>query len=82
VEIVGGIIALLKAIPILDQWFGNLAIAYNKWKVESHDKAFAEGMRSLIGEYDQRKLEDAAGMNPGANPDQTEIITRPRRPNA
>jgi len=28
---------------------------------------------------DQRSTEDAAGMNPGPNPDQDEIITRPRK---
>ena len=78
--IVQGIIALLKAIPIFDKWFHELVAAYSKWKIESHDRAFTEGMRVLLADHDQRKLEEAAGMNPSASPDQTGIITRPRTP--
>ena len=79
-QIVGGIIALLKALPILDGWFKALVIAYNQWKIASHDAAFTEGMRVLIADHDQRKLEEAAGMGSGKDPDQTDIVTRPRRP--
>lgn len=78
---ISAILALLKAIPVLDAWFKNLALEYNKWKVEAHDKAFADAMADLL-KGDQRKLEEAAGMNPGADPDQTEIVTRPRGPHA
>jgi hypothetical protein len=79
-EIVSGIIALFKAFPILDGWFKSLATAYNQWKIASNDKAFTEGLKTLIAEHDQRKLEDAAGMPTGSDPDQEEIIRRPRRP--
>lgn len=79
-EIVGGIIALLKAFPIIDGWMKSLVLAYNQWKIASHDKAFTDGLLVLMAEHDQRKLEDAAGLHAGADPNQDEIVVRPRRP--
>jgi hypothetical protein len=76
--IVEGIIALLKAIPILDRAFRDLVSAYNKWKIESHDKAFTEGLKTLISQHDQRELEKAAGLDSGPEADRTDVITRPR----
>ena len=74
------ILAVLKALPILDSWFRDLVSAYSAWKIAAHDAAFVDGMRTLIADHDQRKLEDAAGMGSGPDEDQTELITRPRRP--
>ena len=76
--VVALITAILKAFPIVDKWLGGLISQYNKWKVESHDKAFTDGLVELISKHDQRGLEGAARMNTGANPDQSEIITRSR----
>lgn len=78
-EIVSGIIALLKAFPILDQWFKGLVMAYGKYRMEKFDRDFAKGMAELIRSHDQRALEEVLGMNPGPSPDQTDIIRRPRR---
>jgi len=79
-SVISGILAVLKALPILDGWFKGLVAAYAQWKIAAHDKAFTDGMRELIASGDQRKLEEAAGMNPGPNPDQDGVITRPRSP--
>lgn len=77
-EIVSGIIALLKAIPVLDGWFKGLVLAYGKWKVESFDKDFTKAFAMMIKDNDQRLLEEVLGMNPGPSPDQTDIIRRRR----
>lgn len=79
-DIVAGIIALLKAIPTLDSWMKQLVSAYTQWKLDAHDREFTNALQKLIAEGDQRDLEEAAGMDPGPNPDSSEIITRPRRP--
>jgi len=79
-EIVSGIIALLKALPILDRWFKTLVAAYNQWKIEQHDKAFTEGLAMLIAKHDQRAIEKAAGLNQGPAENQDDVQTRPSRP--
>ena len=78
---ISAILSLLKALPILDSWFKGLVLAYNKYKIEAKDKEFNAAIAELY-KGDQRKLEEAAGMNPGADPDQTDIVTRPRTPHA
>lgn len=77
------IIGLLKAIPVLDQWFKSLSLAYYEWKVASHDSAFIDAHRALIEKNDQRKLEEASGMPNAGKPieDQTDVFHRPN-PNA
>jgi hypothetical protein len=80
VEIVSGIIALLKAIPILDNWFKGLVMAYSKYRMEKFDKDFSRGMADLIKHHDQRTLEEVLGMNPGPSDDQSDVVTRPHRP--
>ena len=77
---ISAILAVLKALPILDSWFKGLVAAYAQWKLASHDKAFSDGLRTLIADHDQRKLEEAAGIKPGPDENQTEIVKRPRRP--
>jgi len=77
-QIVGGIIALLKALPILDGWFKGLVLAYGKWKLESFDKDFTKAWIVMVRDNDQRMIEEVLGMNPGPSPDQTDIIRRPR----
>jgi len=77
-EVVSGIIALLKAIPVLDSWFKGLVLAYGKWKVESFDKDFTKAFAVMIKDNDQRLLEEVLGMNPGPPQDMTDVISRPR----
>jgi hypothetical protein len=76
--IISGIIALLKAIPIFDQWFKQLALAYGKWKVESFDKEFTKAFAVMIRDNDQRALEEVLGMPSGPSSDQTDIVRRRR----
>lgn len=76
---IAAILAVLKALPILDSWFSGLVAAYSAWKIAAHDAAFTEGMRVLIANHDQRKLEEAAGIDAGPDENSTELITRPRR---
>lgn len=79
-SIISAILAILKALPILDQWFKGLVFSYSKYQMEKFDKDFTKGMAELIGKHDQRALEEVLGMNSGASPDQDDIVTRPRRP--
>ncbi len=74
------ILALLKAIPTLNNWFKSLVMAYSKYQMEMFDKDFSRGMAELIKNHDQRALEEVLGMSPGPSDDQTDIITRPHRP--
>jgi len=79
-EIISGIIAIFKAIPILDKWFSELAKAYVKWKVEMKDREFIRALDALTVGDDQRDLEKSAGLNDGPAKDRTDVETRPRRP--
>lgn len=77
--VISAILALLKALPILDSWFKQLAVAYMQMKIASHDKDFVEANRALIQDHDQRALEAAAGSSNAGAPalDQTGVHTRP-----
>ena len=79
-EIVSAIIALLKAVPVLDQWFKGLVLAYGKWKVESFDKDFTRAYVMMVKDGDQRLLEEVTGMRAGPPQDMTDVISRPRTP--
>jgi hypothetical protein len=77
-EVISGIIALLKAIPVLDGWFKGLVLAYGKWKVESFDKEFTKAFAVMIRDKDQRLLEEVLGMPSGPSSDNTDVIRRRR----
>jgi len=79
-EIVSGIIALLKAIPVLDSWFKKLVLAYGDWKVKSFDKDFTKAYVMMVKDGDQRLLEETLGMRAGPPQDMDGVITRPRTP--
>jgi hypothetical protein len=78
-SIIGIVLALLKAVPIFDQWFQAMYSAYFQMKSDAHDKEFVDAQRQLISNHDQRALEAAAGSSSANKPsaDQSEIITRP-----
>jgi len=78
-EIISAIVALLKAIPILDTWFKGLVMAYGKWKVESFDKDFTKAYLAMVKDGDQTLLEEVLGMSKGPPQDMTDVIDRPRR---
>lgn len=77
--ILSGIVALLKAVPILDSWFKELLNLYFQMKLEQHDKDFIEAIRKIVFEKDQRDLERAIGSPNAGKPDKDtrDIRTRP-----
>jgi hypothetical protein len=77
---ISAIIAIFKAIPILDKYFKDLVLAYGAWKVESFDKDFNKAWLKMIAEKDQRLLEETLGMRAGPPRDMDGVITRPRKP--
>lgn len=79
----GGIIALLKAIPIIDGWFQQLVAAYTASQIASMKKENRDAIRKAIIEHDQRGLEEAIGNpNPGeASGDSGAVIVDAPPPN-
>lgn len=77
---ISAIIAILKALPILDGYFKQLVMAYGNWKIESFDKEFAKAWVTLIAEKDQRLLEEVLKMQPGPPSNLDETFTRPDQP--
>lgn len=74
---ISAIIAIFKAIPVLDSWFRELILAYTNQKF---DKEFTKAWLALIAEKDQRLIEEVLNMQPGLPDDKTDLITRPRTP--
>jgi len=64
-EIIGGIIAIAKDLPIVDRWLQQLMLAYAQARIRAWDKSIYNGIKKAIEENDQRELEEAIG-NPGA----------------
>lgn len=64
-SIIAGIVAVAKAIPVVDKWLQQLMLAYAKNRIDAWDKAIFEGIKTAIVERDQRDLEKAIG-NPNA----------------
>lgn len=80
-SIISGIVALFRAVPVLDSWFKSLMQAYFEMKLEEHDKNFVEAIRKIVLENDQRNLEHAIGSPNAGKPDQDnrDIRTRPNK---
>jgi hypothetical protein len=74
---ISAIIAILKAIPVLDSMFRELILAYVNQKF---DKEFTKAWLKMIAEKDQRLIEEVLNMKPGLPDDMNEVITRPRTP--
>lgn len=65
--IFGAIVGLIKAIPIFDQWFQQLAALYVSERIHSMKQENVDALRKAVAEKDQRDLEKAIGNpNPGA----------------
>lgn len=58
---IAAILALLKAIPILDAWFQTLSAAYVQDRIASMEKENLDAIREAIQSHDQRALEKAIG---------------------
>ena len=59
------IIAVIKAIPIIKEWFDQLAAYYVEREIANMKTANRESIAKAIKEHDQRDLEKAIG-NPNA----------------
>lgn len=61
------IVGILKAIPVLDSWFQQIAEARYKQALADHEQSFTDGMQKLLQSHDQSGLEEAIGSsNAGA----------------
>lgn len=56
---IAAILAILKALPILDAWFQKLSAAYVQNRIASIDKENVDAIRTAIESHDQRALEKA-----------------------
>lgn len=62
------IVALIKAVPIIDQWFQQLAAAYLQMQIDSMKKENLDAIRKLIDAKDQRDFEKALGASKAGLP--------------
>jgi hypothetical protein len=65
-SVISAILALLKAIPILDSWFQQFFAAYAEHEIANMKAENRDSIRKALAEHDQRDLEKAIGNpNPG-----------------
>lgn len=62
------ILALIKAIPIIDQWVQQLIAAYVGARIASMQKDNLDAIRKAIQDHDQRDLENAIGSPTAGKP--------------
>lgn len=78
--IFGTILAVLKAIPVLDSWFQQLVALYVAARISSMKAENKEAIRKAIEEHDTRDLEGVSGNpSPGGHSGESssEIIGGP-----
>lgn len=77
--VISAILALLQAIPTLNAWFQQLALAWAAKQLADHDADFARAHIALIQQHDQTLLEQAIGSTNAGKPgaDQGDIVDRP-----
>lgn len=59
------VIAFLKAIPIIEEWFQKLVAAYVAARISSIKKEYKDSIKKAFDQQDQRPIEEALG-NPDA----------------
>lgn len=64
-QVLAGILAVIKAIPIIDKWFQKLVALYVNAEIDRMDKENRDAVKTAIEKFDQRELEKAIG-NPNA----------------
>jgi hypothetical protein len=67
-SIVAIILGLLQAIPILDRWFQQIAVAYARIRLDQMKKENLDAIRKAIEEHDQRNLETVIGSPTAGKP--------------
>lgn len=55
---ISALIAIAKAVPVIDKWLTELVKAFYEWKKEEIKKQTAQNVDLGIKEQDQRKVED------------------------
>jgi hypothetical protein len=60
-EIISGLVGLIKAIPIIDRWFQSLLTFYVNSQIDKMERANFEAVKKAIYDRDQRDLEKAIG---------------------
>lgn len=79
-QVIAAIIAIAKAVPVIDSWLQQLVAAYTAARIASMKKENRDAIRKAVQEQDQRDLESAVGNpNPGepSNAPGSEIISGP-----
>lgn len=75
------ILAVLKAIPVLDSWFQQLVALYVSLQISNMKSENRDAVRKALEEHDQRDLEKATGnsQHSGEHSGETssEIISGP-----
>jgi len=66
--VISAILALAKAIPIINQWIEELTTAYAVSKMAALKKENLDAIRKAINERDQRDLEKAVGNHHPGEP--------------
>jgi hypothetical protein len=81
VSVFGIILAVLKAIPVLDSWFQQLTVLYFNAQVSKMKAENRDAVKKALDEHDQRDLEKATGnsQHSGEHSGETssEIISGP-----
>ena len=73
------ILAIAKAIPVIDRAIRDLVQAYVQWKIKEGQRDLAEALIKMIETGDQRDLEREIGSPNAGKPaqDQDGVRTRP-----
>jgi hypothetical protein len=67
-SVLSGLLALIKAVPTLKEWFDQLMALYAAQAVVNLKKADRDAMRKLFDEQDQRDLEKQLGSIKAGEP--------------
>lgn len=67
-SIIGTILAILNAIPILDSWFQQLTAAYAQAAIGRMKAENREAIRAALAAHDQREIEKTIGSPKAGEP--------------
>lgn len=71
-QVISAILAIFKAIPVLDSWFQQMVAAYVTARIASMKAENRDAIKKAVQEQDTRDLDKAVGA-----PDVGEIINAP-----
>lgn len=67
-SIIASILAVAKAIPVLDSWLQQLVVAYTKARIKSMTAENIAAIRAVMDSQDQRPAETALGSPHAGEP--------------